>query len=53
MEPLTPTGTEPFTFATGRLFHPDPGVVTLMLARQRLLERGTANGERGRGKRSW
>jgi hypothetical protein len=38
MEPLTPTGTEPFSFATGRLFHEDPGVVLLMLARQRLLE---------------
>jgi hypothetical protein len=37
MEPLTPTGTEAFTFATGRLFHPEAGVVTLMLARQRLL----------------
>jgi hypothetical protein len=37
MEPLTPTGSEPFTFATGRLFHEDPNVVALMLARQRLL----------------
>lgn len=37
MEPLTPSGTEPYSFATGRLFHPEPGVVTLMLARQRLL----------------
>jgi hypothetical protein len=37
MEPLTPTGFEPFTFATGRLFHEDPAVVLLMLARQRLL----------------
>src|SRR5262249_12965179 len=24
MEPLTPQGTEPFTFAVGRLFHEDP-----------------------------
>src|SRR5262249_25069341 len=39
MEPLTPAGSEPFSFATGRLFHEDPGVVLLMLARQRLLER--------------
>lgn len=39
MEPLTPTGSEPFSFATGRLFHADPGVVLLMLARQRLLQR--------------
>jgi hypothetical protein len=38
MEPLTPEGSEPFTYATGRLFHEDPGVVMLMLARQRLLE---------------
>ena len=37
MEPLTPRGTDPFTFATGRLFHEDPGVVALVLARQRLL----------------
>jgi hypothetical protein len=36
MEPLTPRGTEPFSFATGRLFHEDVGVVALMLARQRL-----------------
>lgn len=38
--PLEPSGTlktEPFTFATGRLFHDEPGMVTLMLARQRLL----------------
>ncbi len=37
MEPLTPSGNRPFTFATGRLFHADRAVVTLMLARQRLL----------------
>jgi hypothetical protein len=37
MEPLTPTGDDPFTFATGRLFHADPGIVALILARQRLL----------------
>lgn len=37
MEPLTPTGAEPFTFATGRLFHDELGLVTLLLARQRLL----------------
>src|SRR5262249_54096413 len=42
MEPLTPSGTEPFTFATGRLFHEDPGVVLQMLARQRLLTRAGA-----------
>ncbi len=37
MEPLTPAEREPFSFATGRLFHADPGVVALMLARPRLL----------------
>ncbi|TMQ31625.1 MAG: hypothetical protein E6K70_22415 [Planctomycetota bacterium] len=37
MEPLTPTGAEPFTFATGRLFHDDLGVLTLLVARQQLL----------------
>ena len=40
MEPLTPKGEdEPFTFATGRLFHEDPAVVALVMARQRLLKR--------------
>lgn len=38
MEPLTPTGDSPFTFATGRLFHEERGMVPLLLARQRLLE---------------
>jgi hypothetical protein len=47
MEPLTPAGTEPFSFATGRLFHPEPGVIALMLARQRLLDAQRAR----RGKR--
>jgi hypothetical protein len=37
MEPLTPTGTEPFTLATGRLFSADPSMIPLMLARQRLV----------------
>jgi hypothetical protein len=37
MEPLTPTGSEAFSFATGRLFHKDRGIVLLMLARQGLL----------------
>jgi hypothetical protein len=40
MEPLTPQGAAPFTFATGRLFHEDRGVVPLMLARPRLLAGG-------------
>jgi hypothetical protein len=40
MEPLTPTGFQPFTFATGRLFNADPSVVALVLARERLLASG-------------
>jgi hypothetical protein len=40
MEPLTPQGEEPFTFATGRLFCDDAGLVTLMLARQVLMTGG-------------
>jgi hypothetical protein len=38
MEPLTPRGSEPFSFATGRLFNEDPAVVALLLARERLLK---------------
>jgi hypothetical protein len=37
MEPLTPSGREPFTLATGRLFADDLGLIPLLLARQRLL----------------
>ncbi len=37
MEPLTPEGTAPYTFATGRLFHDDPAAIPLLLARRRLL----------------
>lgn len=37
MEPLTPQGLEPFTYAVGRLFNDDPSVVALVLARERLL----------------
>jgi len=37
MEPMTPAGSEPTSFATGRIFHEDRGVVALMLARERLL----------------
>jgi hypothetical protein len=37
VEPLTPNGTEPYTFAVGRLIHDDPAVPLLMLARERLL----------------
>jgi hypothetical protein len=37
MEPLTPAGLEAYSFAVGRLFHEDPAVVPLMLARQQLL----------------
>jgi hypothetical protein len=42
MEPLTPHGIEPFSFATGRLFHDDRAVVPLLLARQGLLARSLA-----------
>ncbi|MBI1914011.1 MAG: hypothetical protein HYS12_04645 [Planctomycetes bacterium] len=41
MEPLTPTGTDPFSFSVGRVFHNDIGVAALLLARQHLLERKT------------
>jgi len=44
MEPMTPSAGEPFTLATGRLFHEDPAVVLAVLARQRLL--ATAQGPR-------
>jgi hypothetical protein len=37
VEPLTPNGAEPYTFAVGRLVHDDPAVPLLMLARERLL----------------
>jgi peptidase C25-like protein len=40
MEPLTPSGAHPFSFATGRLFHEELGTVPLLLARQRLLAGG-------------
>ena len=40
MEPMTPSGREPMSFATGRLFHEDRAVVALMLARERLLAKG-------------
>src|SRR5262249_35964260 len=41
MEPLTPEGETPFSFATGRLFHDDPGMVLEQVARNRLLEAQT------------
>jgi hypothetical protein len=40
MEPLTPTGGEPFRFAVGRLFHRDAAFVLLQLARSRLFAQG-------------
>jgi hypothetical protein len=42
LEPLSPAGHEPASFATGRLFHEDRAVIALMLARQRLLDRAGA-----------
>jgi hypothetical protein len=40
LEPLTPVGTTMFSFAIGRLFHEEPGMVPLMIARERLLPAG-------------
>jgi hypothetical protein len=37
VEPPGPPKGEPFSFATGRLFHRQPGIVMLMLAREDLL----------------
>jgi hypothetical protein len=37
MEPGTPSSNEPYTLAIGRIFHADPGIVALTLARTRLL----------------
>lgn len=39
MEPLTPSGNEPFSFSIGRLFHDDPAVIPLLLAREARLAR--------------
>jgi hypothetical protein len=36
---LTPAGDEPYTFAVGRLFHDDPAVIPLLIARQRFAAR--------------
>lgn len=41
MEPLTPTGTAAWSFATGRLFDEEPSQVALRLAQQTLLKNGT------------
>jgi Peptidase family C25 len=41
MEPMTPSGRDPFSFSVGRLFHEDLAVVPLMLAREHLLARQT------------
>lgn len=38
MEPLTPAGEDCWTYAVGRIFHEDPGVVFQMLAQQKLLD---------------
>jgi Peptidase family C25 len=40
LEPLTPRGTELFSYAIGRLFHEEPGMIPLMLAREKLLPKG-------------
>jgi hypothetical protein len=41
LEPPVPEDNEPFTFATGRLFARQPGVVALILARERLVAEET------------
>jgi hypothetical protein len=41
MEPLTPSDSSPFTFAVGRVFHEDLGVVALLIARDRLLQQAS------------
>jgi hypothetical protein len=46
MEPLTPAGTEPFSFAVGRLFHEDLSVLPLLMARQGLLSEAPRAGPR-------
>lgn len=43
LEPLTPLGSDLFSFAIGRLFHEEPGMIPLMLARERLLPRSPAS----------
>jgi Peptidase family C25 len=42
MEPMTPAGDKPCSFAVGRIFHEDRNVVALLLARQRLLAKEKA-----------
>lgn len=42
-EPLTPTQLEPVSFATGRLFHKDPAIITLMVNRPRLWPKQTTH----------
>ncbi len=41
MEPLTPLGSEPFSFSVGRLFHQDHGIVPLMVQGTLLRSRTT------------
>jgi len=43
LEPPVPEANEPFTFATGRLFDRQPGVVALILARERLVAETTGS----------
>ncbi len=42
MEPMTPTGSEAFTLATGRLFADDRALIPLLLARQEFLASKTS-----------
>jgi hypothetical protein len=40
MEPMTPAGEQPFSFATGRMFHAEPAGVALLVGRSQLLAEG-------------
>jgi hypothetical protein len=42
MEPLTPAGAEPYSFAVGRLFQSDLGLLSFQIAREELWARGNA-----------
>src|SRR5262249_54111951 len=44
MEPLTPRGEEPVSFAVGRLFHEDPAMVLVQLARQHQMQHEARSG---------
>src|SRR5262249_12715349 len=37
MEPMTPSDNAPFSFAVGRIYHPDSAIIPLIVSRPRLL----------------